>query len=82
MREKTLRHNQVQMALGSRHGNVEEAAFLRDLCGRARGQVDLDYSGSCTLRWRRRRRLRRARGRQHRRRSDLDRNKSRHGFAA
>jgi len=32
MREKTLWDDQMQMILGSSHGDIEQAAFFLDLC--------------------------------------------------
>ena len=39
MREKTLWGDQMQMVLGSSHGDIEQAAFFLDLCSRAGSEV-------------------------------------------
>jgi hypothetical protein len=44
MHEKALGDNQMQMILGSSHGDIEQAAFFLDLCSRASGEIRGDAS--------------------------------------
>jgi len=39
MREEALRHDEVKIVLGTRHGDIEQAALLLDLGGRPGAEV-------------------------------------------
>ena len=39
MGEETLRHNQVKIVLGARHGDIEQTPLLLDLSGRPGAEV-------------------------------------------